>query len=84
LLGMRRKPKLRLRNQAIRVQELRPNVHTARPPTGPRENAPEPGDSRRGEETPPERLSKMVAQLRQENEIDDFSKTSFHTPQADR
>src|SRR5205809_1606470 len=69
LLGMRRKPKLRFRNQAIRVQELRPNLHPARPSTGTREDAPEPGDGRRGEETPPERLSQMVAQLRQEDKV---------------
>src|SRR5438132_14193324 len=72
LLGMRRKPKLRFRHQAIRVQELRPNLHPARPSTGTGANAPEPGDSGRGEETPPERLSQMVAQLRQEDKVGNF------------
>ena len=69
LLGMRRKPKLRFRNQAIRVQELWPNLHPAGPSAGTGEDAPEPGDSGRGEETPPERLSQMVAQLRQEDKV---------------
>src|SRR5213596_947344 len=63
LLGMRRKPKLRFRNQAIRVQELRSNLHPTRPSTRTPENAPEPGVSGRGEETSPEGLSQMVAQL---------------------
>ena len=72
LLGMRRKPELRFRNQAIRLQELRSNVHPARPSTRTGEDAPEPGVSGRGEETPPERLSQMVAQLRQEDKVDNF------------
>src|SRR5438552_12513593 len=76
---MRRKPKLRFRNQAIRVQELWPNLHPAGPSTGTGEDAPEPGDSGRGEETPPERLSQMVAQLRQEDKVDDSSRDNFLT-----
>src|SRR5438128_5402527 len=64
LLGMRRKPKLRCRNQAIHLQELRPNLDPTGPSTRTGEDAAEPPVSGRGEETPSERLSKLVAQLR--------------------